>query len=285
MGATHYQELRVPLKWRDTNNAFINTISKRSCSTNFSMHGHPIAMARRRMLWIWFILYGKVISTVLCPKFWYGLKKAWKSSIAGQQPARLLWELPSNFVSYDGTNDIKWNTKYGELVQVNYKEFVCIVLYQMIHQLTLKNQSTAHNYLVWTRTLRLQGILKNRARTMGLFPVQRQGKQCQKSQQDMNPTLGQFGIFVEWHAQWMDKAHSQWQPATKSCNCSQAGVSRFDHTRGVATGGVRGGGVECYERFAAYLASWWEYFWPTFHLIVDFLFLWHSKATSTTRTS
>lgn len=27
-------------------------------------------------------------------------------------------ELPPDFVSYDGTNDIKWNAKYAELVKV-----------------------------------------------------------------------------------------------------------------------------------------------------------------------
>jgi len=28
-------------------------------------------------------------------------------------------ELPPNFVSHDGTNDVKWNTKYAELVEVS----------------------------------------------------------------------------------------------------------------------------------------------------------------------
>ena len=28
-------------------------------------------------------------------------------------------ELPSNFVSYDGTYDVRWNTKYGELNEVS----------------------------------------------------------------------------------------------------------------------------------------------------------------------
>ena len=28
-------------------------------------------------------------------------------------------EVPNNFVSYDGTYDVKWNTKYAELVEVS----------------------------------------------------------------------------------------------------------------------------------------------------------------------
>jgi hypothetical protein len=32
------------------------------------------------------------------------------------EPSRV--ELPPDFISYDGTSDIKWNTKYGELVKV-----------------------------------------------------------------------------------------------------------------------------------------------------------------------
>ena len=28
-------------------------------------------------------------------------------------------ELPPDFVSYDGTNDIKWNSRYAELVKVS----------------------------------------------------------------------------------------------------------------------------------------------------------------------
>ncbi len=33
-------------------------------------------------------------------------------------------KLPSDFISYDGTSDIKWNTKYGELVKVRTKSCV-----------------------------------------------------------------------------------------------------------------------------------------------------------------
>ena len=33
-------------------------------------------------------------------------------------------ELPPDFVSYDGTNDVKWNTRYGELVKVS--KYLCV---------------------------------------------------------------------------------------------------------------------------------------------------------------
>ena len=33
-------------------------------------------------------------------------------------------ELPPDFVSYDGTNDVKWNTRYGELVKVS--KMLCV---------------------------------------------------------------------------------------------------------------------------------------------------------------
>jgi len=43
--------------------------------------------------------------------------------MTGPPPA----ELPPNFVSYDGTNDIKWNTKYAELVKYKEKHGDCKV--------------------------------------------------------------------------------------------------------------------------------------------------------------
>jgi hypothetical protein len=41
-------------------------------------------------------------------------------------PSRV--ELPPEFISYDGTNDIRWNTKYGELVKVRTHTSICVVL-------------------------------------------------------------------------------------------------------------------------------------------------------------
>lgn len=36
----------------------------------------------------------------------------------GKLPAPV--ELPPDFISYDGTNDIKWNTRFGELKKVSF---------------------------------------------------------------------------------------------------------------------------------------------------------------------
>lgn len=41
-------------------------------------------------------------------------------------PSRV--ELPPDFISYDGTNDIRWNTKYGELVKVRTHTSIFVVL-------------------------------------------------------------------------------------------------------------------------------------------------------------
>mmetsp|Transcript_21302 Transcript_21302/g.39131 ORF Transcript_21302/g.39131 Transcript_21302/m.39131 type:complete len:292 (+) Transcript_21302:85-960(+) len=38
-------------------------------------------------------------------------------------------ELPPDFVSYDGTNDIKWNTRYAELVKYHKENGNCKVMY------------------------------------------------------------------------------------------------------------------------------------------------------------
>ena len=34
-------------------------------------------------------------------------------------------ELPPNFVSHDGTYDVKWNTRYGDLIQVSSTIYLC----------------------------------------------------------------------------------------------------------------------------------------------------------------
>ena len=44
-----------------------------------------------------------------------------RSSSVGKQ----FCEIPRKFVSYDGTNDVKWNMNYGELIEVSAQQSLC----------------------------------------------------------------------------------------------------------------------------------------------------------------
>ena len=58
----------------------------------------------------------------------HGEAKNFESDHKDDEPSRV--ELLPDFISYDSTSDIKWNTKYGELVKVRTKS--CVYVFFLI---------------------------------------------------------------------------------------------------------------------------------------------------------
>ena len=127
MGVGKYQVLCVPLQRRHTkdkpelNNQCFHRYNKSSkffekfinAWASYCSGSHEDAAD------MWLFYMSKKFPTCYVKNFESATKKTEK--IIGPKPP----ELPPGFVSYDGTNDIKWNTMYAELVQVSVYCILC----------------------------------------------------------------------------------------------------------------------------------------------------------------
>lgn len=122
MGPNRYQVLCIPLKRRDT-------VNKRELDNQCFQQYNKQTKVFDKFLNAWasyvdgtqddaanMILYymAKKFPQSYVKNFEMATKK--NEKINGPPPV----ELPPDFISYDGTNDIKWNTRYAELVKVRF---------------------------------------------------------------------------------------------------------------------------------------------------------------------
>lgn len=114
MGQTRYQVLCVPLKLRDN--------TTRELDTRFHNYNKQTKLFDK-FLGAWASFCdgtqadaANMILRYMAKRFpqlyLQNVEVATNAHITKQ-------ELPPDFVSYDGTKDVKWNTKYGELIVVS----------------------------------------------------------------------------------------------------------------------------------------------------------------------